>query len=83
MHQLAKALIEAAAFLDLSSDEVVDPDSAVSVLEQIAAELALATPLELEVLQEVIDQKLQASRNGAEREFYESFFEAFGLDDRT
>ncbi|WP_166831032.1 hypothetical protein [Thalassoroseus pseudoceratinae] len=82
MQQLAKALVEVAAFLDLSSDDVVDPDSAVGVLEQIAAELARATPLELNALREVIDEKLQASQDEDEREFYESFFESFGLDDK-
>ena len=46
MDSLARALVNVAAFLELSSDEVVQPDAAVRALEDIAAQLARASEAE-------------------------------------
>lgn len=43
MESLCKAIITAFVFLELSSDDVVDPDSAIATLEAIAAELQAAS----------------------------------------
>jgi hypothetical protein len=39
---LAKAIVDLAVFLEYSSEDVLNPDVAVQVLEQLAAELQLA-----------------------------------------
>ncbi len=41
---IARAIIELALFLELSDDDTVDPDAAVSALEGLAANLASASP---------------------------------------
>jgi hypothetical protein len=48
MKNLSRAIIWSACFLELSSDEIVDPDSAVRALEDIAATLQDATKEEKE-----------------------------------
>jgi hypothetical protein len=42
---VARAIIELALFLELSDDDTVDPDAAVSALEGLSANLARASPL--------------------------------------
>jgi len=48
MKSLCKAIIWSACFLELSEDDVVDPDSAVKALEGMAATLQGATKEEKE-----------------------------------
>ena len=43
MKNLCRAIIESACFLELSPDDIVDPDSAVKTLEDIAWALQAAT----------------------------------------
>jgi hypothetical protein len=43
MESLCKSLISALVFLELSGDDVVDPDSAIAAAEAIAAELQSAS----------------------------------------
>jgi hypothetical protein len=43
MKNLCQAIIWSACFLELSTDDVVDPDSAVKALEDIASALQAAT----------------------------------------
>ena len=49
MKNLCHAIIEAARFLELSSDDVVDPDAAVATLEVIGATIQSATQGEKEM----------------------------------
>ncbi|WP_343610810.1 hypothetical protein [Novosphingobium sp.] len=42
--QVMKALIDIAIFLEFSDDRIIDPDAAVSALEDLAANLQMATP---------------------------------------
>lgn len=42
--QVMKALIDVAMFLEFSDDRIIDPDAAVSALEDLAANLQMATP---------------------------------------
>jgi hypothetical protein len=82
-------VIEAALFLELSSDDLVDPDSAVRALESIAHELGSIGEAERAALREALDELIaeeQAGRNGSAPrqeviEFYQSFFENFGLEE--
>ena len=41
--QLARALVDLALFMEMSGDDVVDPDAAVSALEQLAYNLQLTS----------------------------------------
>jgi hypothetical protein len=83
MKTLAKALINAAAFLELSSDDVVNPDGAVKALESIAYTLHSASPEEISVIREALHEMTEVERAGAARadvlEFYEQFLENCGV----
>ncbi len=48
MDNIARALLNAAAFLEFSLDDIVDPDSAVKALEDIAFALQNASAEEIE-----------------------------------
>jgi hypothetical protein len=84
MQTLAKALIDAAAFLELSGDDVIHPDAAVRALESIGATLQSASPSELSAVRAALSDLIAAERAGLARadrlQFYEQFFEGFGLD---
>lgn len=43
---LMKALVEVMAFLELSDDDIVDPDAAIRMMEEIVAELQRLTRAE-------------------------------------
>jgi hypothetical protein len=48
MDTIARALVNAAAFLEFSPDDIVDPDSAVKAMEDIAFALRNANAEEIE-----------------------------------
>src|SRR5438309_8650998 len=54
MKALARAVINAAAFLELSDDSALDPELALQALEEIALHLSASTPEERKVLTEVL-----------------------------
>lgn len=58
MKTLAKALINLTAFVELSGDETINPDSAVQALEQLSYDLSEATPGEIEYLKAVIRERI-------------------------
>ena len=58
MKSLAKSILNLAAFLELSSDDVINPDSAVKALEQLASDLKGATTGEIEYLKAAIRQEI-------------------------
>ena len=80
---LAKALIEATAFIELSPDEVVDMDAGVKALESIAFTLRSASAEELAVIRRALEQLTTEELAGAARpkvlEFYTRFVDGFGL----
>jgi hypothetical protein len=88
MKSLAKAIVESAAFLELSGDEVIDPDSAVQAIESISHSLQSASDQEKRALLDYCrDQasKLGDARSPQEekrRDFYCGFGEALGLPDK-
>jgi hypothetical protein len=79
-------VIEAALFLEVSGDDVVDPGSAVKALEGIAQELEGTGDAERLALREASEELIRRERAGpggaAPRpeviEFYSSFMENFG-----
>jgi hypothetical protein len=79
MKALARAILETAAFLDLSDDSSVNEDDAVRALEAMAAALESATPQEKAALREAA-KELAKQWTGRERTFYATFMSAMGLE---
>ena len=83
---LAESTRYVAAFLELSSDDVVNPDEATRALEYIAAELARASPVEIAALRRAAAAEAERrSEHGAGQStlaFFQSFGESFGLEGR-
>jgi len=86
---LASSVIEAALFLELSGDDVVDADSAVSAMERIAYWLSTSSDAERialgEAVHELIDLERAASPPRTTRpeviEFLESFMANVDLEE--
>ena len=84
MKNISKALLNLAAFIELSSEEVIDQDAAVGALEQLAADLSKADPSEIEYLkaairQEVVELGEDRTKEQQERiTFFLDFFENVG-----
>lgn len=85
MRALARALITAVAFFELSDDDVVDSGAAVQVLEDISSELAVCTAEEKAALRAVLAQMKASEQLNEARpevlEFLESFLYTAGLED--
>ena len=58
MKNISKALLNLAAFVELSSEEIIDEDAAVNTLEQLAADLSQADPSEIEYLKAAVRQEI-------------------------
>lgn len=84
MKALATAIVEALAFLELSDDDVVDPDSAVEAMESIAATLAEGSAKERNAIAKAVKSALAHEQEGDSDpdaiEFYESFMDSMGLE---
>lgn len=86
MNQLLMTIIvELCIFLEFSSDEIIDPDAAVSMMEQIAAALNQLTPgeqSEFAFFVQDLSKTEQQSGGTAERvEFLMAFPETIGLSE--
>jgi len=83
MKNLSKVIVDISAFLELSGDDVIDPDSAIKAMEMIGSELKKATPEEKESIAVAAKAAATSARSrGAteeEIEFYEGFMENFDL----
>ena len=83
MITLAKALIQAAAFLELSGDDVILPDDSVRALESIGYSLQSTSPEELVAIRAALQELTAAEQAGKARadvlRFYGEFMESFGL----
>ena len=85
MNSLAKAIVESAAFLEFSGDEVIDPDSAVQALESMSHSLCSASEAEKRAVLEYCRQELsrlsaaETPQNQKLHDFYQGFGEAMGL----
>jgi len=84
MRALASAVVEALAFLELSDDDQVDSAAAVGAMEAIVARLKDATEEELRALRAaVLHENNERNKLNADEhvlDFYENFFEHFGLE---
>jgi hypothetical protein len=84
MKTLARALINAAAFLELSGEQALDPGASVQALEEIAYTLSHCTPEEKGTLAEVLAEMRAAELETGPRpevlEFLDTFLVAFGLE---
>ena len=82
MKNIARALLSSAAFLELSGDDVLDPDAAVRAMEQIAYDLKHATAAEVELLRQVSAEMAETESKAGfsdSAEFFASFLETFGV----
>ena len=75
-----RAVVEAAAFFELASDQEVDPDSAVKQLEGIGHLLQQLSPDERFELVTFVTREERATPENY-RESLWTFFDAFGLRD--
>jgi len=73
---LMRALLQAAAFFELSSDEILDPDAAVAALEDIAYLLRQLSAAEKETLIAFVRAEAEAAESPAYRKFLRDFPEA-------
>ncbi len=84
MKHLAKAIINLAAFVELSGDDVIDPDSATDARKMIISDLQKCSKDELYALRDTVSEMIaEAQKNDvAEKriDFYKSFMKNFGLE---
>jgi len=76
---LARAVVDAMAFLELSEYPAVDDDAAVQALEMLSKDLQGCTPREKAALREVLAEYAASSR-GKRKAFYQSFMADAGLE---
>jgi hypothetical protein len=76
---LMRALVEAAAFLELSPDELLDPDIAVKELESMASLLGQLSENEKRELAAFTRAEADRVSSGEYRDFLRQFPEAMGL----
>ncbi len=87
MKSLAQAVVESAAFLELSGDEAIDPDAAVQAQEAIVSSLSEASDEEKKALLAYCRESaarlssLHAQSDMKRRDFYLGFGDAFGITD--
>ena len=85
MKALARAVINAAAYLDLSGDEGLSADESLHALEEIAYNLSLCTDDEKAAVREVLADMRAAEVEGGARpdvlEFLDGFLASFGMED--
>lgn len=77
----AATIIKLLAAIELSSDDDLNPDAAIKLLELAASELSLANSDERFCISEAIDVLLDSDEDLStdEVKFYESFMEIFSL----
>src|SRR5688572_3305188 len=87
MKGLARAVINAAAYLELADESSVDPDLATQALEEIAYNLSFCTDEEKKAIEEVLsDMRAAEIENGVRTDmldFLDTFLVSFGLVDET
>jgi hypothetical protein len=85
MKALARAIVNAAAYLELACEDGVDSESALQALEEIAYNLSYCTDEEKQTLAEVLADMRAAELESGPRpemlEFLDTFLASFGLVD--
>jgi hypothetical protein len=84
MDALARAVIHAFAFLELSDDTAIDPDCAVKAMEMLAADLQDCTAEEKAALERAVNAEHKAHLAGKATKddliFYKEFMTNLGLN---
>ncbi len=87
MKALARAVINAAAYLELADESQVDPELALQALEEIAYNLSYATEDEKMAVSEALADMKAAERDNQTRpemlDFLDTFLVSFGLADES
>jgi hypothetical protein len=87
MKALARAVINAAAYLELADESQVDPELALQALEEIAYNLSYASHDEKKAIEEALaDMKAAELESGTRPEmleFLDNFPVSFGLADES
>lgn len=87
MKSLARAVVNAAAYLELADESAVDPDLATQALEEIAYNLSYCTDEEKSAIADVLaDMRAAEVENGVRSnmlDFLDTFLVSFGLVDET
>ncbi len=65
MKNLCRAIIWSACFLEMSGDDIIDPDSAVNALEDIATALQQATEEEKQIFARVCAEEALELEKGS------------------
>ena len=79
MSTLSEVVLETIAFLELSGDDVIDPDAAVTMLESIAADLQRLTSAQRVEFLAVATRLADATQDARRRELFEGVAESLGL----
>ena len=83
MKALARALINAAAYLEMTGEEGIDPESALQALEEIAYNLSYCTDEEKKALAAALTDMRAAELETGPRpemlDFLDTFLVSFGL----
>jgi hypothetical protein len=73
LRTLANAILDLAAFLELSDEETVDTRAALKALEWLAYSLQSASPEEIAALRAAVDERLVNEKHPARIAFLKSF----------
>lgn len=81
MDALAKAVVNALAFLELSPDDAVAPDAAAEAMNRILDQLDHCTPEERRAIEQAVMDEYNAANEAEAPEetidFYENFMDTF------
>ena len=77
MKHLARAVVESFAFLELSDDDTVDPDDAVSAMEGLSAILSECSTAERKALATAAAAALKEEQSSEPREESLEFYSTF------
>jgi len=81
MENLARAVVQAFAFLDLSDDDAIDPDAAVKAMEDLTSYLRNCTPEERQALKNAAAWHLKAENSSKNpRKIVIKFYKTFTKD---
>ena len=84
MKNLCDAIVNVACFLELSADNVVDPDAAAAALEEVSATLQSATEAEKDAFISACEEEaalLRSTDNSQRSEFISGLPTAMGLQE--
>ena len=78
MENTARALLIALSYFELWDDDVIDPDTAVSAMENATAELRNSSPEEVKIISKIAKQLAEAAADEDEKEI-DALFVSHGL----